>query len=138
MPRLLAIDYGTKRVGLAVTDPLKLIANTLTTVHAKDVIAYLKTYTSTEAVECFVVGKPMRLDGTDSQSAVHVEKFVHLLSQNFPHIPIARVDERFTSAIATRSLLEMGLKKKDRANKSNVDQVSAVLILQTYMQMEGN
>jgi putative Holliday junction resolvase len=136
--RLLGIDYGTKRVGLAVTDSLKLIANTLTTVHAKDAIQYLKDYLAKEAVECFVVGKPMRLDGTDSQSAVHVEKFVHLLSTNFPHIPIARVDERFTSAIATRSLLEMGLKKKDRAKKSNVDQVSAVLILQTYMQMESN
>jgi putative Holliday junction resolvase len=136
--RLLGIDYGTKRVGLAVTDSLKLIANTLTTVHANEVIQYLKDYTAKEEVECFVVGKPMRLDGTDSESAVHVEKFVHLLAQHFPHIPVARVDERFTSAIATRSLLEMGLKKKDRAKKSNVDQVSAVLILQTYMQMEGN
>lgn len=138
MGRILGIDYGTKRVGLAVTDSLKLIANTLTTVRANEVIQYLKDYTAKEEVECFVVGKPMRLDGTDSQSAVHVEKFVHLLGKHFPHIPIARVDERFTSAIATRSLLEMGLKKKDRANKSNVDQVSAVLILQTYMQMESN
>ncbi len=135
MPRILAIDYGTKRVGLAVTDPLKLIANTLTTVHAKDAIQYLKDYLAKEEVECFVVGKPMRLDGTDSQSAVHVEKFVHLLGKNFPTIPVNMVDERFTSAIATRSLLEMGLKKKDRANKSNIDQVSAVLILQTFMQM---
>ena len=138
MPRILAIDYGTKRVGLAVTDPLKLIANTLTTVHAKDVIQYLKDYFVKEEVECFVVGKPMRLDGTDSQSAVHVEKFVHLLGKHFPTIPVNMIDERFTSAIAKRSMLEMGLKKKDRANKSTVDQISAVLILQTFMQMQGN
>jgi putative Holliday junction resolvase len=135
MGRLLAIDYGTKRVGLAVTDPLKIIASTLDTVHAKDVIVYLKNYTAKEEVERFVVGLPKRLDGSDSQSAVHVENFVNLLRKNFPNTPIERVDERFTSTIATRSLLEMGLKKKDRANKGNVDQVSAVLILQTYMQM---
>jgi putative Holliday junction resolvase len=138
MGRLIGIDYGTKRVGLASTDPLKLIANTLTTIHAKDVIQYLKDYIVKEEVECFVVGKPMRLDGTDSQSAVHVEKFVHLLRKNFPLIPIEMIDERFTSAIAKRSMLEMGLKKKDRANKSTVDQISAVLILQTYMQMKSN
>jgi putative Holliday junction resolvase len=134
MGRLIGIDYGTKRVGLAATDPLKIIANTLTTIHSKDVISYLKDYMAREEVECFVVGKPMRLDGSDSQSAVHVEKFVHLLRKNFPGIPVEMIDERFTSAIATRSLLEMGLKKKDRAVKGNVDQVSAVLILQTYMQ----
>lgn len=135
MARILAIDYGTKRVGLAVTDSLKIIASALNTVHAKDVIVYLKNYTAKEEVERFVVGLPKRLDGSDSQSAVHVENFVNLLRKNFPNTPIERVDERFTSTIATRSLLEMGLKKKDRANKGNVDQVSAVLILQTYMQM---
>ena len=135
MPRILAIDYGTKRVGLAVTDPFKIIASALDTVHAKDVIEYLKKYTLTEEVDCFVVGLPKRLDGTDSQSAVHVNAFVNALGKNFPDTKIVRVDERFTSTIATRSLLEMGLKKKDRANKSNIDQVSAVLILQTYMQM---
>ncbi len=135
MARILAVDYGTKRVGLAVTDPLKIIASSLDTVHAKDVITYLTNYLAKEEVECFVVGLPKRLDGSDSQSAVHVENFVNLLCKNFPNIPIQRVDERFTSTIATRSLLEMGLKKKDRANKGNIDQVSAVLILQTYMQM---
>lgn len=134
MPRILAVDYGTKRVGLAVTDPLQIIASALDTVHSKDVIAYLKNYMATNEVECFVVGKPTRLDGSDSQSAVHVENFVNLLRKNFPAIPVERVDERFTSTIATRSLLEMGLKKKDRAKKENVDMVSAVLILQTYMQ----
>lgn len=135
MPRIIAIDYGTKRVGLAVTDPLKIIATALDTVHSKDVIEYLARYTQQHEVECFVLGKPTRLDGTDSQSAVHVENFLNLLRKKFPHIPVVRVDERFTSTIATRSLLEMGLKKKDRANKEHIDKVSAVLILQTYLQM---
>ncbi len=134
MPRILAIDYGTKRVGLAVTDPLQLIANTLTTVSAHEAIAYLKVYLQKEEVECFVVGKPLKMDGTDSQLAQYVEKFISLLAKTFPAIPIKRVDERFTSRIAQRALLEMGLKKKDRQKKENVDQVSAVLILQTYLE----
>jgi putative Holliday junction resolvase len=137
MARILAIDYGTKRVGLAVTDPFKIIASALDTVHAKDVIAYLKNYLIINEVECFVVGKPHRLDGTESQSTAHIEAFINALKKQFPAIPIARVDERFTSTIASRSLVEMGLKKKDRAKKENVDMVSAVLILQTYMQMQG-
>jgi putative Holliday junction resolvase len=137
MGRILAIDYGTKRVGLAVTDPLKIIANTLTTIHAKDVIAYLKEYTGRENVECFVVGKPMKLDGSDSESAVHVEKFITLLRKNLPDIPVERIDERFTSAIAKRTLLEMGLNKKGRAKKENLDQVSAAIILQSYLETKS-
>lgn len=137
MARILAIDYGTKRVGLAITDPLQIIANTLTTVHAKDAIDYLKTYLLKEEVECFVVGKPMRLDGSDSESAVHVEKFINLLRKNFPLIPIERMDERFTSAIAKRTLLEMGLNKKDRANKKSLDQISAAIILQSYLEVKN-
>src|SRR6218665_2657233 len=97
MPRIIAIDYGTKRVGLAVTDPLKIIASALDTIHSKDVIAYLKKYTEANEVELFVLGKPTRLDGSDSQSAVHVEKFLNLLRKTFPDIPVAREDERFTS-----------------------------------------
>ena len=138
MPRVLAIDYGTKRVGLATTDPYGLIASAIGAVHAKDVIAYLKDYTTKEDVSCFVVGLPKRMDGSDSASTKHIEIFVNLLRKNFPDIPIERVDERFTSTIATRSLLEMGLKKKDRAKKENIDQVSAVLILQTYLEMKNN
>lgn len=138
MPRILAIDYGTKRVGLAVTDPYKLIASALETVHSKDVIPYLKNYTTKEEVECFVVGLPKRLDGSDSDSTKQIEIFVNSLRKNFPNVPIERVDERFTSLIATRALLEMGLKKKDRAKKEHIDQVSAVLILQTFMEMKGN
>ena len=133
MSRILAIDYGTKRVGIAVTDPLQIIANTLATIDTKEIINFLKEYLQTESVECFVVGKPMRLDGRDTDATPHVEKFISLLAKNFEHIKIERVDERYTSVIAQRSLLEMGLKKKDRQIKSNVDQVSAVLILQYYM-----
>jgi putative holliday junction resolvase len=136
MPRILAIDYGTKRVGIATTDPLQLIASALTTVHSKDTITYLKNYIAGEEVSTIVVGKPMKLDGTDSQSAIHVEQFIQQLRKHFPTMIIERVDERFTSAIATRSMVEMGLKKKDRANKKNIDQISAVLILQTYLQMK--
>lgn len=134
MPRILAIDYGTKRVGLAVTDPMKIIATSLATVRAHEIIVYLKNYLQGESVECFVVGKPMKLDGSDSQSAVHVEKFISSLRKNFPEIKIERIDERYTSTIATRAMLEMGLKKKDRQKKENVDQLSAVLILQSYME----
>jgi putative Holliday junction resolvase len=134
MGRILAVDYGTKRVGLAVTDPSRIIANGLTTVHSKDVIKFLKDYIKKEPVDIFVVGKPLRLDGSDSESAVHVEKFISLLAKHFPQIPVERIDERFTSKIAQRSMLEMGLKKKDRQNKETVDQISAVLILQTYME----
>jgi putative Holliday junction resolvase len=134
MGRILALDYGTKRVGLAVTDPSRIIANGLTTVHSKDVIKFLEDYIKKEPVDIFVVGKPLRLDGSDSESAVHVEKFISLLAKHFPQIPVERIDERFTSKIAQRSMLEMGLKKKDRQNKETVDQISAVLILQTYME----
>jgi putative Holliday junction resolvase len=137
MSRILAIDYGTKRVGLAVTDPLQIIANTLATVETKLVLAYLKTYIAREEVSCIVVGKPLRLNGSDSESAVHVEKFVSLLANTFPSIPIARIDERYTSKIAKESMLEMGLKKKDRQQKGNIDQISAVLILQSYMESKG-
>lgn len=137
MGRILAFDYGTKRIGIAATDPAKIIASALDTIHPKDIITYLTNYLNNEVVECFVVGEPKRLDGSDSQSAVHAENFVNLLRKHFPQVPVKRVDERFTSSIATRSMLEMGLKKKDRAKKENVDQISAVLILQTYMQMLG-
>lgn len=134
MPRILAIDYGSKRVGIAVTDPLQIIATPLTTVHSSEIIPFLTKYMQSEKVECFVVGKPLQMDGSDSESARLVEIFIHLLKKRFPEIPVARVDERFTSKIATRSLLESGLKKKDRQKKELVDVVSATLILQTYLE----
>ena len=134
MARIIAIDYGTKRVGLAVTDPLQMIATPLDTVHAKDVITYLEQYLQREAVEAFVVGQPLQLDGTDSQSAVHVEKFVSLLRKKFPDQQVFRTDERFTSKIAQQTLLMAGKKKKDRQDKQLLDKISAVLILQTFLE----
>lgn len=134
MPRILAVDYGTKRVGLAVTDPLQIIASTLATVRAHELMAYLKDYIAKEPLECIVVGKPLQMDGSDSESAKYVENFISLLAKNFPKLPIKRIDERLTSRMAKASMLEMGLKKKDRQKKENVDQISAVLILQTYME----
>jgi putative Holliday junction resolvase len=133
MGRVLSFDYGTKRIGIAATDPLKIIASALDTIHPKDIIAYLKKYLASESVECFVVGKPMKLDGSDSESAVHVKNFISLLNKNFPEIPVKSIDERFTSSIAQKSMIEMGLKKKDRQKKEHVDQISAVLILQTFL-----
>lgn len=138
MARILAIDYGTKRVGLAVTDPLQLIANTLTTVEEKNTINFLKTYCEKEHVETFVVGLPLRLNGSDTHATEPTEKFVKLLQKTFPDIHIARVDERFTSAMAKRSMLEMGMKKKDRQKKENIDQMSAAIMLQSYLEMKNH
>lgn len=133
MPRILAIDYGTKRVGLAVTDELKIIATSLGTVHAKDAIEYLKKYTTENAVETFVVGLPKRMDGSASQSEKYIQAFINGLRKNFPAIPVLRYDERFTSKIASQTLIDSGVKKKDRKNKELLDTVSAVLILQDYL-----
>ena len=133
MSRIMAIDYGTKRVGLAVTDPQQLIATGLDTVHAKDVFSYLKNYTSKEMVSCFVVGEPKQLSAEDSQVKIHIDRFINRLKKNFPGIPVERYDERFTSRMASKTLLMSGLKKKDRQNKALVDMTSAIIILQSYM-----
>jgi putative Holliday junction resolvase len=137
MGRILSIDYGSKRCGIAVTDPLKLIAGGLATVETKNIQTYLKAYLNREQVETMVVGKPIGLDGSDTHATAAAEKFVNSLRQLFPAVKVEQVDERFTSAIAQRSLIEMGLKKKDRRKKENIDQVSAVLILQTYLEMNN-
>jgi len=134
MPRILAIDYGTKRVGLAVTDPQKIIASRLETVHSKDVIEFIRKYTISEELESFVVGLPLHLDGKSTDATPHVEAFVKQLKKHFPEIPIHRIDERFTSKIAFQTMLEAGLKKKDRQRKDLVDGVSATLILQHYLE----
>lgn len=134
MARILAIDYGTKRVGLAVTDPLKIIASALDTVHAKDVLVYLKNYTAKEEVEAFVVGMPVQLDGTDTNNTSHVKGFVKQLKKMFPDTPVHLHDERFTSAMALQAMLMGGVSKKDRSQKGNVDKVSATIILQSYME----
>lgn len=138
MPRILAIDYGTKRCGIAATDPLQIIASAVATVDTKQLDTWLKNYLSAEEVSTLVVGKPMRLDGSETHSSKAVANFVTSLRKNFPNITIAEVDERFTSAIAQRTMIDMGMKKKDRRNKSNVDQISATLILQTYLEMKNN
>jgi putative holliday junction resolvase len=134
MARILAIDYGTKRVGLAVTDENKIIARALDTVHSKDVIKYLADYLAKEKVECFVVGLPLQMSGKDSQVKPELDKFIVQLKKAFPDVPVERHDERFTSKMAMRALLESGLKKKDRQNKELVDMTSAVIILQSYME----
>ena len=134
MGRIMAIDYGTKRVGVAVTDPNKIIATGLDTIHSKDIINYLKKYFEKEAVECIVVGEPKQMNGTDSQIAPQVNQFVKQLEKNFPSIPVKRIDERFTSKMATHAILMSGAKKKERQNKELVDMTSAVIILQSYME----
>lgn len=129
----MAFDYGTKRIGIAVTDPLQIIATSLTTIHAKDIFDFIKKYLQTENVERFVVGKPLRLDGSDSSSAPHVVGFVRLLKKNFPTIDVVTIDERFTSKMASASISQSGLKKSKRQEKGLIDTVSAVLILQSYL-----
>jgi putative Holliday junction resolvase len=134
MSRILAIDYGTKRVGLAVTDTNQLIATGLDTVHSKDVIRYLKGYILKEEVECFVVGEPKQMDASDSQIKKQIDQFINQLKKNFPDIPIERSDERFTSMMASQALLMSGVKKKERQNKELIDMTSAVIILQSFME----
>jgi len=133
--RILAIDYGQKRIGLAVTDELRMIAGPLASVHSKDVIAYLKDYVARENVDCFVVGYPLTLQNQLSQSARFTEPFVKHLQKTFPHIPVERMDERFTSKMAIAAILESGARKKVRQDKALVDKVSAVIILQSYLEM---
>lgn len=135
MGRVLAIDYGTKRVGLAVTDSLRIIATGLETVSSKEVIGYLDKYFLKETIDLVVVGDPKTLMNKASSNAIHVEEFLKKFKEKFPLMKIERVDERFTSSIAQRTMLEGGLKKTDRKNKSTVDLISAVLILQTWMEM---
>ena len=133
MSRVLAIDFGLKRTGIAVTDPLQIIASGLTTVNTKDIYNFLKTYVKQEPVECFVIGLPKQMDGTNSESEVHIQKFIKVLEVEFPEIPVKRVDERFTSKMAVNAMIESGLKKSKRRNKAMVDEISATIILQTYL-----
>jgi putative Holliday junction resolvase len=133
MGRIMAIDYGTKRVGIAVTDPLKIIATGLTTVHSSELIAFLKNYIKQEAVECIVVGKPKHLDGSPAEADRFIEPFVVHLKRSFPGVKVDREDERFTSKMAFQTMIDSGLKKKARQNKELVDEISATIILQSYM-----
>jgi putative holliday junction resolvase len=133
MPRLLAIDYGTKRCGIAVSDPMQLIAQGLTTVHSKDIIQFLETYFQKEEVETVIIGEPKRLNGKATDATLVVENFVKHFSRKFPDKKIVRIDERFTSKMAFQTMIDSGLKMKARQNKELVDEISAVIILQSYM-----
>ena len=137
MSRILAFDYGTKRVGIATTDPLKIIANGLTTIHPKDIVEFLKKYLLTESVELFVVGMPKQMDGSLSESAGQVKGFVTILKNNFPTIMVELMDERFTSKMASATIAQSGLKKSARQNKGLVDEVAATIILQSYMEKQS-
>jgi putative Holliday junction resolvase len=133
MGRILAIDYGRKRTGLAVTDPLRIIATALETVATNDLQNFLKIYTQKESVDEFVIGMPKTLRNEDSETAPLVRKCIEELRMNFPNKPIHQVDERFTSSMAKQAMIDGGMKKKDRQEKGNVDKISAVIILQSYL-----
>lgn len=134
MPRVLAIDYGKKRTGIAVTDPLKMIASGLTTVLTHELIPFLKKYFTQEVVEKIVIGYPKNLDGYSTDATALVEDYIRILKKNFPDIPILKIDERFTSKIASQSILASGVNKKHRQNKGLTDEVSATILLQDYLQ----
>ena len=133
MGRILAIDYGSKRCGLAVTDPTQTIATALETVATATLLDYLTGYTLREPVERFILGEPKRLNNTLSATTEMVHRFGQLLAARFPHIPVQLYDERFTSKMASQSLLESGQSKKTRRDKSILDQVSATILLQDYL-----
>ena len=133
MGRIVAIDYGLKRTGIAVTDPLRIIASPLETVSTSELLSFLKKYVIKETVDEFVVGMPKTLSNKDSEIAPSVRLFVDELKKLFPEKPVHLADERFTSSMAQRALIEGGMKKKDRQVKGNVDKVSAAIILQGYM-----
>lgn len=138
LARILAIDYGTKRCGIAVTDPMQMIATGLTTVHSKDILEFLKKYIEKEAIECFVVGEPKRMNNEPSQGHKFAEDFVKQLNKHFPFIKVERMDERFTSKMAFQTMIDSGLKKKARQNKELVDEISATIILQSYLMKKSN
>lgn len=133
MARILCIDYGLKRTGVAVTDPLQIIATGLTTVDSKELISFLKKYFSQEKVELMVIGEPKNLDDSDTHATPLVKEIIKKLEKEFPLIPIKMVDERFTSKMAKQAMIEMGMKKKDRRNKRTVDEIAATIMLQEYM-----
>jgi putative Holliday junction resolvase len=133
LARILSIDYGGKRTGLAVTDPLQLIATGLETIESKTLIPYLKAYFARETVERILIGWPTNWDDTDTHATPLVRKAIKELEKNFPGIPITPVDERYTSKMAKDAMIEMGMKKKDRQDKKNVDLIAATIMLQEYL-----
>ena len=133
MPRILAIDYGQKRTGIAITDEMQIIASGLTTIASETAIVFLKDYFAKEKVEKVLIGAPKQMNGEPSQSTEIIEKFVIKFKNNFPDMAIERVDERFTSKMAFQTMIDSGLKKKQRQNKALVDEISATIMLQDYL-----
>lgn len=133
MPRILAIDYGQKRTGIAVTDELQIIASGLTTIPSATTINFLKDYFSKEKVSKVLIGEPKQMNGEPSESAVVIEAFVKKFSSFFPDMPVVRVDERFTSKMAFQTMIDSGLNKKQRQNKALIDEISATIMLQDYL-----
>ncbi|MBP6431053.1 MAG: Holliday junction resolvase RuvX [Ferruginibacter sp.] len=133
MARILCIDYGGKRTGIAVTDPLQIIATALTTIESKELISFLKKYFTTEEVELILIGMPTNWDDSDTHGTPLVKAAIKKIQKEFPNMPIKTVDERYTSKMAKAAMLEMGMKKKDRRIKGNVDQIAATIMLQEYL-----
>jgi putative Holliday junction resolvase len=131
--RVLAIDFGKKRTGIAVTDELQIIASGLTTVNTADLLSFLKEYTTKEKVALFIMGQPKQLDNSDSESEALILPFLKKIKTLFPQIPMKRIDERFTSKMAFQTMIDSGMKKKQRRNKAMVDEISATIILQSYL-----
>lgn len=133
MPRILAIDYGAKRTGIAVTDEMKIIASGLTTIPTANLFDFLKQYFITEKVERVLIGEPKQMNGQPSESNEIIEKFIQKFLHTFPFIPLEKVDERFTSKMAFQTMIDSGLKKKQRQNKALIDEISATILLQDYL-----
>ena len=134
MGRILCIDYGGKRTGIAVTDPLQIIATSLATILSAELVSFLKKYFLQESVELILIGEPVNLDGTDTHATPLVKQAVKKIQKEFQHITVQMVDERYTSKLASAAMVEMGMKKKDRQKKGNIDQIAAVIMLQAYLQ----
>ncbi|MHA4809895.1 Holliday junction resolvase RuvX [Flavitalea flava] len=133
MPRIIAIDYGLKRTGLAVTDPFQIIATGLTTIESPKLIPFLKEYFKKEEVELILIGEPKNWDDTDTHATPLVRQIIVRLQKEFPAIPLKTADERFTSKMASRAMIDMGMKKKQRRNKALVDEIAATILLQEYL-----
>lgn len=138
MGRIIAIDYGKKKSGIAVTDPLQIIANGLTTVASSELIAFLEKYIRDEPVEKIIIGYPLQNSGLESESMKYIKPFYNQVSNKFPHLSVEWMDERFTSRMAFQTMIDAGLKKMDRRNKELVDKISATIILQSYLEQKKN
>jgi len=137
MARILALDYGVKRTGIAVTDPLKIIASALTTIETSKLISFLENYFKQEQVELILIGEPKNLDDSDTHATQPVKRIIEELKKKFPSHPIKTIDERYTSKMASRAMIDMGMKKKQRREKGMVDQIAAAIMLQEYMKFRA-